>query len=501
MEIKGLKGEIGVARCGSELLPQAIDRINLGEYFETIRNHSSIGSIMPRSLYIYCSINPASFKKEGEVHYESASAHGAAAFYDRNGVETVFNNEGSSGIPFVTIYVNRQIAGLFFPSLSSFLLTDWTHSDTGVRVFERLWPKMVKDFKLEKLIAKKKKKIKKIAVTIGADPEFEMLECGGSVVSARGYFEGVGGRFSDEIGVDGAGCQIELRPTPSEKPHEVVKNLKNLFKGFNGKFDGKHLGVKGDSYPLGGHIHIGIGREFNPPPGLLKMLDDFVGNPLLPHSGGARGSYGGLSIYEVKPHGFEYRTPPASFFLKPEISRIVFKIAKNVSEAFINGDVISYNRPPKKEDYIKIAKLSGSEYEKLKSFISKYREMPKVATAFWTDRKLTVKKNPVSIVFRDDWNASVQGDLKDSLYKSFRKKISFGVCLYGLKDSRGAVATIPINSDFGLLPEEEPLPRGVRDNSLWIGLPFVVRNSIGVYTAYKEDLISAIKKEIKEALS
>ena len=112
--------------------------------------------------------------------------------------------------------------------------------------------------------------------------------------------------------------------------------------------------------------------------------------------------------------------PPASYLLKPEITRIVFKIAKNITEHFINKDNVIYNDPPQKEDYLKLAKLSESEYRKLDEFIASYPALPKIATAFWTKQKLP-KRSPVHIELNDEWRTSNANNLTSAINRSFEK--------------------------------------------------------------------------------
>lgn len=510
VKVKGMKGVLGIASARSEGLPEAIDRLGLDKYFEEIINHSSIGAIRPNSLYVMCNLQqPTPVRITGESSFvvDSDLLSICEVFFDGKGaVFAAMRNKSESGSPVTVISVNDRTAGIFFSTLRTLFLTDWTHSLATIEVFTKIWPQMVEEFGIKPLQQRKKKGKKKVTVTIGADPEFEMVNRKGAVISASSHYDseifGNEGPFGNKIGLDGAGSQIELRPEPSEKPHEVVKRLKGLFQEFNAHYQNMHLGVAGDTYPLGGHIHIGVGQEFIPPGGLIRMLDVFIGRPLMVQSGRARGSYCHESSYERKYYGFEYRTPPASYLLKPEITRIVFKIAKNITEHFINKDNVIYNDPPQKEDYLKLAKLSESEYRKLDEFIASYPALPKIATAFWTKQKLP-KRSPVHIELNDEWRTSNANNLTSAINRSFEKsrnKPPFPVVLYGLSKERGLVATIKI-PEIAMVPEEDmnQLTVGFVRGRYWIGLPYVLRMT-DYYISREQSIVSSIVAEIKRAV-
>jgi len=162
-----------------------------------------------------------------------------------------------------------------------------------------------------------------VKVTVGADPEYEYLRHG-EPVSVASY----GGSSSPSccFGVDGAGDQIEIRPSPGS-PEAVVNSIRRIMAEAD-----VPLSVAGDRFPIGGHIHFGLGRETTPHPDLLRLLDIFIGKPTRILGGEARGSYSRLSAWESKPWGFEYRTPPAGIFKDPQTARIVLTAAKNVVE-------------------------------------------------------------------------------------------------------------------------------------------------------------------------
>ena len=190
-------------------------------------------------------------------------------------------------------------------------------------------------------------------VTVGTDPEFEIIR-DGQVIRPPSYYNGTRTR----IGLDGAGCQIELRPKAGT-PEEVVDDMKTLFREIKDP-----VTVLGNVYPLGGHIHLGVGNQATPTPDLLWLLDYFLGTPTINLSGTARSSYRKMSAYESKPWGFEYRTPPAAIFWNPEFARLSMKICQEVTACYINKQTIRVTSPaPVKEDYLNYCGFTEEEYD------------------------------------------------------------------------------------------------------------------------------------------
>lgn len=200
--------------------------------------------------------------------------------------------------------------------------------------------------------------------TVGTDPEFEVVR-NGCVIRPPAYYKGTGSDVP--IGLDGAGSQVEFRPK-SGTPEQVVENLKKLFTQI-----GDPITTLGNVYPLGGHIHIGLGYASYPTQDLLWLLDYFLGKPTSRLSGKARGLYMKYGAYEAKPWGFEYRTPPAAIFATPEFARLSMKICKEVTECYHNEQVIRVTTPdPIKEDYLNYCGFSEEEYDNWNEQIEKY---------------------------------------------------------------------------------------------------------------------------------
>ena len=196
----------------------------------------------------------------------------------------------------------------------------------------------VKKYLLDHGYAKTEPQLGEISITLGGDPEFEVIY-DGEVVPASDISIFRDGDVYDPIGTDGAAHTAELRPDCAYSEEEYVENFLGLVEEV--KEEGVLLSVKGDRYALGGHIHIGSPNHNavqvlqDEVEGFVEVLDDFVGRVLLPTSGRARGDYACLGAYELKDYGWEYRTPPASFYADLEMVRIVYKLTKGLVETLL----------------------------------------------------------------------------------------------------------------------------------------------------------------------
>ena len=206
-----------------------------------------------------------------------------------------------------------------------------------------------------------------VVATVGCDPEFEVLK-DGEVIVPPSIYGGTGEHT--EIGRDGCGSQLELRPKAGSV-EEVVENIRTLM----GKL--KHsISVVGDRHPLGGHIHVGLGTCSTPTPELLKLLDYFLGERTIDLSGKARESYRKIGAFERKNWGFEYRTPPSAIFANPEFARLSLLICKNVTENYTNGRTFKITIPnPVAEDYINYCGFTGDDYLSWVEQITRYKEL------------------------------------------------------------------------------------------------------------------------------
>lgn len=268
-------------------------------------------------------------------------------------------------------------------------------------------------------------------ITIGCDPEFE-LTLNQTIVRVRGDLYNqtwepsvpgidsiswksriaphikrtISNTLNSSIGADGAGSQVEMRPSPAETPEQLVENVRVLMAEVNdlGTRLANYnvtlgLSSEGDKFPLGGHIHIGLERtrvsygsnnhhsrtsmwkETHPtlihrPITLENILsalgytDRSSGSPISPSdksvlvglfdaylgkhcaalNGTARGSYATVGACRDKQYGLEYRTLPAAVFNNPRIAFIVCSVVKQLTERYYGGVLIKVP-----EDQIELA--------------------------------------------------------------------------------------------------------------------------------------------------
>ncbi|MFZ8859407.1 MAG: putative amidoligase domain-containing protein [Thermocrinis sp.] len=210
-----------------------------------------------------------------------------------------------------------------------------------------------------------------VPLTLGGDPEFELVDPrSGEIIPAGRVPLFVEGGLSGQIGLDKEYPIAEFRPAPAYSPEEYASNFLALVERV--REEGVLLCTKGDFYPLGGHIHIGssdyrvIKLLKNEAQSFVRVLDDFVGRVLLPTSGKGRGGYYSLFAYKYQPYGWEYRTPPASYYADLEMVRIVFKLVRNLVEfLLIEGEItyeVLYDERVKPEEYHRFLTPEETEY-------------------------------------------------------------------------------------------------------------------------------------------
>jgi len=205
----------------------------------------------------------------------------------------------------------------------------------------------------------------KYEITLGGDPEFEAV-MDGEVFPA--YLFPIFGGLKAPIGADGSVAEIRPYPTPS--PEQYVKDFLSLV-GKVGK-EGILLSVKGDVFPLGGHIHVGSYNRYivdvlkDKVEEFVFVLDDFVGRVLLPTSGKARGECARLGLYELKDYGWEYKTLPSSFYADLEMVRIVYKLVKGLVLTLLRKGNLSYrildDGRAAREEYYRFLTPQETEY-------------------------------------------------------------------------------------------------------------------------------------------
>jgi hypothetical protein len=207
--------------------------------------------------------------------------------------------------------------------------------------------------------------LKDAEILLGGDPEFEVVDVRRwEIIPADEvdvFAEGGESPFS-VVGTDGNSSIGELRPGPCETPEEYVQEFMSILKDLRKKAPWIELSVEGNTYPLGGHIHVGAKDAFVRETlqanvrVFVSALDDFIGKLLLSTSGAARGEYAVLSAYEEKPHGWEYRTVPTCIYGDLEVLRITYKLVKGLVEKLLREGELSYyvgkNGIPPLDEYL-----------------------------------------------------------------------------------------------------------------------------------------------------
>jgi len=335
-------------------------------------------------------------------------------------------------------------------------------------------------------------------LTLGGDPEFEVIY-DGEVVPASDLSIFRDGDLDHPIGTDGASHTAELRPDPACSPEEYVENFLALLEEV--KSANVLLSVQGDTYALGGHIHIGSSNDLvvqvlkNEVERFVEVLDDFVGRVLLPTSGRARGSYARLGEYELKPYGWEYRTPPSSFYADIEMVRITFKLTKGLVEELLQKGEISYevleDGRAKKEEHLRF--LTPEETEYFLAFPEKWAkgEIP----PFVPMRDIP----PVLFVFRDEWADDNAWVFKKAL-KELPVKRPVKLVLYGLAQRRGDVFAIPTATEEWRLKEEFPKAPFIEGAipEVWVGVPYRFRRVEEISDTLLEEFVGWVEEYLAQ---
>jgi hypothetical protein len=366
----------------------------------------------------------------------------------------------------------QKTIGFYIPQTNTLLLGNWLYSELCFEVYKTFADILKNNFF-------RKIEIKPITILLGMDPELEVY-CGN-----KGYLKATEILpFSGHIGTDGSGCQVELRPFPSSDINELVQNVKDLLLRFHRNFPAYSLTVAGDKYPLGGHIHFNLPLDKD----FIKILDNFLGQWLLPLSGKARGHYKCLSNVEGKYYGFEYRSLPSAILLTPEILTAVLKISKKIAYEFYIGDGVD------EFSELEIQRLSlEKEYQTIFNFMKNYNKMNKNILFHWgiiSDEDL---ENLISIVFRDDWDPNVC----DYAYKYLKRrlkemKFEGEVILFGLKEDRGEVVYGFDSSYYDRIPNNA---FNFTHNYIF-GLPYHLRTQLNLDVRENIEKLNNILEEI-----
>ena len=357
--------------------------------------------------------------------------------------------------PNIRLKVGELFVGLLCPETQTLWATGWTHLEEYRPMTQLIINFLAEEGLLRVLPPMPKKKKRKsekqtFTITIGGDPEFELVDNHGEVLRAASTesFD-IRNKFGN-VGVDGSGYQVELRPSPGS-PKTVVENVRKLLEEFN-TVHGENfkLAASSSKFPCGGHIHVGI----DPPPDtgyygkLSKVLDEFIGRNTLELNGPARESgnehgYGKVGDFRKKSYGMEYRTPPSSVWKNPELTEIVLKLTYNLAVNLANNLSLEFPTPVEKETLKVVGGLSEEEAAIFMEECGK--PAPKntecLLAAWEIERKIPSPK--ITVTFRDSWYGGVKSIILRELAK-IEVTSNIGITLYGLRESRGEVYTIPM---------------------------------------------------------
>jgi hypothetical protein len=415
---------------------------------------------------------------------------------------TIVHN--SSGEPASVAKINGHVIGYYLPGLNTWLATNWTwHIHYMTIVLSYVWPKLVEAFGIQpcdnSLSAEKRlgPTANRIEVTIGCDPEFETMRNGVIIRADNVVTRDNAVSPTTELGLDGSCAQVEVRPKPSKNPGKVVKNIRDILKKFASQYGNIDLTDSGNHYPLGGHIHVGVGQPIELDRELCMILDDFIGRPTLNLSGSARENYKQLGAHRSQPHGFEYRSPPAAVYQNPQIAYIVFKLAKNLSERYFNQETIKYDDRPTIQDYMQVGGLTEKQATYFMKFINEYKPEKSIRSSWKVEPALvnTNFRSNVTIEFHDEWSPETTAYLMEEITASVNPSLPVTVSFYGLNSDRGSdICTIPVDGFVGM--PNDRLPKAHWDgNVLNIGVSRNRRLDMG--TSRKRLLVNAVVMCIK----
>ncbi len=377
----------------------------------------------------------------------------------------------------IKIVMDDCTIGEFCPAKNILMTSDWTDDEQSIPIVDDILSIMegkdlLKRRKAEKFVPK---------VTYGADPEF-VITTGPNLeeISARAHPIYMGGMIGKD-GDSNGGDPREIRPKPSDTPEGLIRNIEEILEYPIDEI----WSVRGEKYPIGGHIHLGGIPESD---GFKKILDYFIGTPMMvlnsPHRGKDGSSYGRLGDMRKCPehNGFEYRTPPSGWLGSKTLALMTLNLTKTLAEKHyageeidIEGDIITdiTNLGLDKRFALDYAR----EIEKLKD------NLPRDIRKAWG---IKTKPNPI-IEFRDYWRDSTKKFVEDALkehLKSLGKSTT--ITLYGLSKDRGIVFSVPIENRKVDLDYVD----SIRDG---IGVPYAIRDS----TTTAREYIAAMKKLVE----
>lgn len=309
-------------------------------------------------------------------------------------------------------------------------------------------------------------------LTIGADPEFEIIDETGGFVEAHRLF----GEMNQEIGYDGHSATGELRPKADRSPLGLTRNIKRLVRRMNGLpcMQGNKIYVGGGvNVTTGGHIHFGIKGVTQE---AKDMLYDMVATPVLAFQSDRRsqnerpnwekGQGGNL---REQPHGCEWRPLP-SFIVNEDITAAILSTSYAIIKSW---KYCGYRKRSDShitvDDYRKIPLYSAYKDQIetfIKLFVSKREKVELQQKDLFKEWKIeTIKKEfTVDILTQSSWLSGYFTPVNAKLKKNVRLEIRFSgdtMSTFGLK--REYTHDLAKFAEEHFLPElqvTEKLPRG-----------------------------------------
>lgn len=310
-------------------------------------------------------------------------------------------------------------------------------------------------------------------LTIGADPEFEVVDSNDHFIEAHTLF-GEGGSQT-EIGYDGHSPTGELRPKPDKSPLGLTRNIKRLIRKLNG------MRVMGDNavwvgggvnVTTGGHIHFGMRGTT---PELKELLYDMVAEPILVfqtdrrrNTEGTNWQKGQSGNMRDQPHGCEWRPLP-SFIVNERTTAAVLSTTYAIAKSWKFHNYALTTRPITVEDYRKIPLYSAYKDQIetfIKLFVTKEEKVvlsKKDIFSEWQLEKIQ-KKYTVDILSQADWIQNYFTPLNAKLKKPVKIEIRFsGDCIttFGIKAKD--IEDLKAFAEMHFLPAvvvTEKLPKG-----------------------------------------
>ncbi len=185
-------------------------------------------------------------------------------------------------------------------------------------------------------------------ITIGADPEFGLINDDGILVRGNKVLPNSG-----QFGSDGPG--VEVRPPPSNDHREVVESMEMILQDPPDKADqyqwkGGATHTDNRTYWFGGHIHLGRPIQIAPEDAhgcyekIAMILDGLLALPLVkwdtenPHlrRNGCKYNYGKAGDIRAdypEQDRFEYRVLSGLWLVHPALARTVLGAAKAITES------------------------------------------------------------------------------------------------------------------------------------------------------------------------